>query len=80
MSVESDFEDIVRICEFYADPCETFEVDLENYVVFMGAREISPVVENGQLITHLVIDPGGISHWEDDLDSYFQSVLDWEDR
>nr|DAK67410.1 MAG TPA: hypothetical protein [Caudoviricetes sp.] len=80
MSVESDFEDIVKICGFYADPCETFEVDLENLVVFMGAREISPVVENGRLVTHLVIEPDGVSHWEDDLDSYFQSVLDWKDR
>jgi hypothetical protein len=80
MSVESDFEDIVKICEFYADPCESFEVDLENLAVFMGALEISPVVENGQLITHLVIEPDGFSHWEDDLDSYFQRVLDWEER
>lgn len=22
MSAESDFEDTVKICEFYADPCE----------------------------------------------------------
>lgn len=29
MSAESDFEDTVKICEFYADPCETFEVDEE---------------------------------------------------
>lgn len=75
MSVESDFEDIVKICEFYADPCESFEVDLENFTVLMGASEISPVVENGQLMTHLVIEPDGMSHWEDDLDSYFQRVL-----
>lgn len=27
MSGESDFEDTVRICEFYADPCEAFGVD-----------------------------------------------------
>ena len=80
MSVEQDFEDIVKICEFYADPCETFEVDLENHLVLMGGREISPVVENGQLVTHLVIECDGVSHWEDDLDSYFQSVLDWTDR
>lgn len=80
MSVESDFEDIVKICEFYADPCETFEVDLENRFVLMGAREISPVVENGQLVTHLVIESDGVSHWVDDLDSYFQSALDWGDR
>lgn len=31
MSVESDFEDTVKICEFYADPCETFEDDLVRY-------------------------------------------------
>lgn len=39
MSVESDFEDTVRICEFYADSCESFEVDLENCFVSMGTRE-----------------------------------------
>jgi hypothetical protein len=80
MSVESVFEDIVKICEFYADPCEVFEVDLENHIVFMGAREISPVMENGGLVTHLVEESDGVTHWVDDLDSYFQSVLDWEGR
>jgi hypothetical protein len=79
MSVESDFEDTVRICEFYADPCETFEVDLENCVIFMGDREITLVRGNGQLEGYFVIDPDGSSHLEDDLDSYFQFVLDWEE-
>lgn len=77
MSVESAFEDIVRICEFYADQGGAFEVDLENCTVFMGAREISPVMENGHLLCYLVIEPDGRSHWEDDLDSYFQRVFDW---
>lgn len=80
MSVESDFEDVVKICEFYADPCETFEVDLENCIVFMGGREISPVRVNGRLDHYLVIDPDGFSHLEDDLDGYFQSALDWDER
>lgn len=80
MSVESDFDDTFRICEFYADPCETFEVDLENCVVMMGAREISPVRRDGRLAGYLVIEPDGFSHLVDDLDSYFQSALDWEDR
>lgn len=80
MSVESDFEDTVKICEFYADPCESFEVDLENCIVFMGAREIDLVRRDGKLAGYLVIEPDGFSHLEDDLDSYFQSVLDWEDR
>lgn len=79
MSAESDFEDTVRICEFYADPCETFEVDLENLIVFMGAREITLVRRNGRLTGYLVIDPDGFSHIEDDLDSYFQSEFDWEE-
>ena len=80
MSVESDFEDFVRICEFYADPCETFEVDLENCIVTMGSREIRPVRRNGRLESYLVIDPDGVSHLEADLDSYFQSVFAWEER
>lgn len=80
MGVESDFEDAVRICEFYADPCETFEVDLENCTIFMGGREISLVRRDGRLVGYLLIDPDGFSHVEDDLDSYFQSVLDWDER
>jgi hypothetical protein len=80
MSAESDFENTVKICEFYADPCEDFEVDLENCIVFMGAREITPVRENGRLVDYLVIDPDGVSYRVDDLDEYFQRVLGWEDR
>lgn len=82
MSAESDFEDTVKICEFYADPCETFEVDLENCSVFMGGRELSPVRRGGRLDGYLVIDPDGFSHIEDDLDSYFQTLLadSWETR
>lgn len=78
MSADSVFEDTVKICDFYADPCESFSVDLENRIVFMGAREISPVGVNGRLDHYLVIDPDGFSHLESDLDSYFQTVLDWE--
>lgn len=80
MSAESDFEDVVKICEFYADPCETFEVDLENFIVFMGGFEINPVRRDGRLAGYLVIDPDGFSHVEDDLDSYFQSVFNWRWR
>lgn len=77
MSVESDFEDTVKICEFYADPCESFEVDLENCIVLMGAREISIVRRDGRLVGYLVIEPDGLSHLESDLDSYFQHAFDW---
>lgn len=80
MSFESDFEDTVKICEFYADPCETFEVDSENHIVFMGALEIDLVRRNGELAGYLVIERDGFSHLEDDLDCYFQRVLDWDER
>jgi hypothetical protein len=82
VSAESYFEDTVKICEFYADPCETFEVDPENCIVFIGAREVRLVRRDGRVAGHLVIDPDGLSHWEDDLDGYFQSLLAdrWEDR
>ena len=79
MSAESDFEDVVKICEFYADPCEGFEVDLENYLVLMGAREINPIRRAGRLVGYLIIEPDGFSHLEGDLDSYFQSIFDWSD-
>ena len=77
MTVESDFEDTIKICEFYADPCESFEVDLENFIILMGGREIDLVRREGKLVGYLVIEPDGFSHLVDDLDSYFQSALDW---
>lgn len=80
MSVESDFEDTIRICEFYADPCEVFEVDSDNHFIFMGGREINLLSEDGKLDGWLVIEPDGFSHFVGDLDSYFQSVYDWEVR
>lgn len=81
MSIESDFEDTVKICEFYADPCETFEVDSENCIVFMGGREISPVRVNGHLDHYLVIEHDGASYMVGDLDEYFLRVLPgWEPR
>lgn len=82
MSVGSDFDDMVKICEFYADPCETFGVDSENCSVFMGGREISLVRWDGRLRGYLVIDPDGFSHIEDDLDEYFQALFagSWEER
>lgn len=79
MSASSDFEDTVKICEFYAEPDESFEVDSENYIVFMGSREINLIRRNEQLVGYLIIESDGLSHMEDDLDTYFQSVLDWED-
>lgn len=80
MSVDQDFDDTVRICEFYSDPREAFGVDLENRVVMMGGREISLVRWDGNLVGYLVIESDGVPHLEVDLDSYFQSELKWEVR
>lgn len=80
MSVDSDFEDVVKICEFYVDPCEVFEVDLENRHVTVGDYGVDLVMENGHLVSYLVEEPDGRTLFADDLDVYFQSVFDWEVR
>ena len=79
MSVESDFEDAVKICDFYADTGEEVSVDLENRHITMGSYGVTLVIENGHLVTYRVEDPEGVTFFVDDLDSYFQEVLDWED-
>lgn len=80
MSAELDFEDAVRTCEFYSDSRESFVVDLENHHITMGDYGVDLVRENGYLMCYLVEDPDGVSLFVDDLDAYFQRVLDWEDR
>lgn len=76
MSVELDFEDAVRVCEFYAEPGVGFEVDLENYHITIGGYGVDLVEENGQLVMYLVEEPEGVTIFVDDLDSYFQGVFD----
>ena len=44
MSVGSDFDDTVKICEFYADSADDVEVDLENYHITMGEYGVDPVI------------------------------------
>lgn len=79
MSVESDFDDVVRICEFYRECDWPLYVDYENLHVTMGEYGVDLVRENGHLVGYLVEDPDGVTCVVDDLDSYFQSVLDWEE-
>lgn len=79
MSVESDFEDAVKICGFYAEPYDEFEVDLENHHIMMDGYGVDLVVENGNLVTYLVEDPGGVALFVDDLDEYFQGVFKWKE-
>lgn len=78
MCVSSDFDDTVKICEFYSGDGLPIRVDYENLLVYLGEYVVDPVMENGHLITYLVDDPGNNTHLVGDLDSYFQSVLpDW---
>ena len=81
MCVSSDFDDTVKICEFYSGDGLPLEVDYENHYVFLGGYVVDPVMENGRLITYIVEDPGHNTHLVGDLDSYFQSVLpDWREE
>ena len=78
MCVSSDFDDTVKICEFYSGDDLPVVVDYENYYVFLGDYAVDPVMENGHLVSYIVEDPEHNTHLVGDLDSYFQSVLpDW---
>ena len=81
MSVTSDFDDTVKICEFYSGDGLPIKVDYENQLVKLGDYVVDPVMDNGHLITYIVEDPGHNTHLAGDLDSYFQSVLpDWREE
>ena len=78
MSAASDFDDAVKICEFYSGDGLPLEIDFENCLVKLGGYVVDPVIEDGHLIAYIVEDPGRDVHLVGDLDSYFQAVLpDW---
>lgn len=79
MSVESDFEDTVKTCEFYADPYYTFEVDFENYHIMVDGYGVDPVMEDGHLAYYLVEEPDGTTQFVEDLDHYFHRVFKWKE-
>lgn len=81
MSIETDFDDMVKICEFYSGDDLPIEVDYENYFIDLGGYIVDPVMEGGHLVTYLVEDPDGVTLFVSDLDVYFQERLPgWEDR
>lgn len=81
MCVSSDFDDTVKICEFYSGDDLPVKVDYENCCVNLGGYVVDPVMENGHLIMYSVEDPGHNTHLVGDLDSFFQSVLiDWREE
>lgn len=79
MSVSSDFDDTVKICEFYADPYEEFDVDYENNIIVMGDYTIDHLFEHGHLVEYLVTRSDGRSYLVWDLDSFFQREFCWKE-
>lgn len=79
MSVDSDFEDIVKICEFYCGVDCPLHVDWENLHVAVGDYGVDPVREDGRLVGYLVEDPDGVTQIVDDLDSFFQEEFKWKE-
>lgn len=75
MCVGSEFDDTVKICEFYSGDGLPIKVDYENFYVILGDYVVDPVIDDGHLITYIVEDPDHVSHLVWDLDFYFQSVL-----
>lgn len=81
MSLSTEFDDLVKICEFYSGDDLPIEVDEENYLITLGGYIVDPVMEDGYLVTYIVEDPDGVTLFVSDLDDYFQERLPgWEDR
>lgn len=81
MSIESEFDDLVKICEFYSGDDLPIEVDEENFCITLGGYIVDPVIKGDHFVTFLVEDPDGATLFVSDLDDYFQERLpDWEAR
>lgn len=81
MSFDSEFDDIVKICEFYSSDDLPIEVDEENYYIKLGDYAVDAVVMEGRFVSYIVEDPDGVCLFVSDLDDYFQEHLPgWEDR
>lgn len=81
MATDVEFDDLVKICEFYSGEDLPLRVDEENYYVTLGGYVVDPVIKDGQFVTYLVEDPDGVTLFVSDLDAFFQEHLPgWEDR
>ena len=80
MSVDMEFDDMVKTCEFYSGDGLPIEVDYENRVVFLGDFVIEPLFKNGHITDYFVTDPVFNPDLVTDLDEYFQRELQWEER
>lgn len=81
MRFSSDFDDMVKTCDFYSGDNLPIEVDEENYYVTLGDYVVDPVMKDGHLVMYIVEEPDGITLFVSDLDEYFQERLPgWEDK
>lgn len=78
MSAESDFEDTVKICEFYSYEALPLRVDYENRFVLVGDYAVEPLRDGEELVGYVVDPPVGPVLTVLDLDVFFQNELaDW---
>lgn len=81
MSAESDFEDTVKICEFYSSETLPLRVDYDNRFVLVGEYAVEPLMDGGVLAGYVVDPPVGPVLTVMDLDDFFQNELEgWEER
>lgn len=80
MSAGSDFDDTIKICEFYSTAPDEVVVDLENFHIRLGEYDIDPVVGDGRVVRYLVQEPDGTAIFVDDLETYLQLALGWVER
>lgn len=81
MSISSDFDDTVKICEFYSGDDLPIKADYDNYSINLGGYVVDLVMADDHLARYLVVDPDHKALFVSDLDAYFQERLpEWEDR
>ena len=76
MSVNSIFEDTVRVCEFYAGESVPVRVDYDGHCIHIGGYVIDPLTEGGELATYIVSPPEGPTLMTLDLHSFLRRVLE----
>lgn len=79
MSVGSDFERVVSVCEVDADAYDRFDVDYENNRIVVDDYEVESLVERGRLVECLVRRSDGVSYLVWGLESFFQRVFKWKE-
>lgn len=83
MATDIEFEDAVKICEFYSSDEYPLHVDREARCIELGDDEyvVDPICEEGDHMHYIIKDPSGVHKLVCDIDDYFQSRLpDWREE